>query len=148
MYLLRCVTHLIRVFSSTLISHIISKLWEEHYLRLIIILKFTFDPATQRTNVNYENSLCCTCKPLANATVASFGSIVYSVPSYRISAFDIRLILLPRYGTPVGAGTPAGPGTPCPWLMMDLPKHPASKEMSADSYTTLFFLSKDGDHFR
>lgn len=38
--------------------------------------------------------------PLARATVDSFGSMVYKMPSYRIPAFDIRLILLPRYGIP------------------------------------------------
>ncbi|KAK2140398.1 hypothetical protein NP493_5806g00000 [Ridgeia piscesae] len=37
---------------------------------------------------------------LAKATVDSLGSIVYKIPSYRISAFDIRLILLPKYGMP------------------------------------------------
>ena len=36
--------------------------------------------------------------PFAKATVDSFGSMVYRIPSYLISAFDIRLILLPRYG--------------------------------------------------
>ena len=38
--------------------------------------------------------------PFARATVDSFGSIVYKMPSYRMPAFEIRLILLPRYGIP------------------------------------------------
>lgn len=39
-------------------------------------------------------------RTFARATVDSFGSMVYKIPSYRISAFEIRLILLPRYGIP------------------------------------------------
>ena len=37
-------------------------------------------------------------KPLDSVTVDSSGSILYKVPSYLISALDIRLILLPMYG--------------------------------------------------
>ena len=38
--------------------------------------------------------------PLDKVTVASLLSTSYKIPSYLISAFDIRLILLPMYGVP------------------------------------------------
>jgi len=41
--------------------------------------------------------------PFCNATVASLGSIVYRVPSYRMSELEIREMRAPIYGTTDGA---------------------------------------------
>lgn len=39
-------------------------------------------------------------RTLAKATVEFSVSMVYRIPSYRISALEMRLILLPMYGVP------------------------------------------------
>lgn len=79
------------------------------------MLLFTTQQATllQTKNDNYDqNMLKCDFKnnvksakffflPEAKAIVHSWGSTVKSRPSYRISAFDIRLILEPNSGIPV-----------------------------------------------
>ncbi len=39
--------------------------------------------------------------PLESATVDSLASIVYRIPSYRIFAFETRLIFEPKYGESV-----------------------------------------------
>lgn len=52
-----------------------------------------------KTNIQITELNKVVILPLANATVDSFVSMVYKIPSYLISDLDIKLILLPKYGT-------------------------------------------------